>query len=857
MLENQSTPGNISFATAREAAAPSGRGGVRNIIVGDLNGDGWHDVAWSSQNAPGGGGVFYVLNTTSSPGSTITFAESFGIIDISGITPPPQGPDGIDIGDVNGDGKLDILLSSISGNGPYLALNTSTSATAVSFTASSLNFVRSRNVRIADMNLDGKGDFILANAARAEDGGNIGIHILSNARCMQPVITPNMGTACDGVDFFIETTKGAGADYTWELEPVGGGSSTRENTGMVSRLNLLDLSMGNYTITVTATVGDCRAISGATQQFRRTGGAVLAPSLSLGGGGAAACSGNAGRLIATLPSGVTADAHHWTGPGGTMNGSKDWDLGTLSADQAGTYRYYYETSVGGTSCPSQIETLVLEVRNLPNLSITSTSPYGCEGSSFSVALRGVGHELVNVYQWMRDGSPIAGQTSLTYTATQAGSYVLNYGDGTCNKNSKALVVSQVTPPTVTFMSPENWCRGASYMPTVNAMPSESATMAGLSRLSYQWDMGDGTSLDLEPEEITHRYTEVHMRRDVKVRVAYQNFNSCATTEEHRLRIVTHEDNALSISKLPDKTRKCPTETVILTAPRSILLSGGGFTTIGSYVWNTGATIRSVLAREPGNYMLTVQDDAGCILSASVDIENIENSGITLDAMGYTFQRDTLRVVNLMEGEKVNISLGRVASGSSSIMDWRRVGRFKENTPTYLSSRWGTIFANALDTTNRVRPVLTGRYDDFADGPIIFRVRAQDAADCNSEAFISMTVVPKNELKGYTLFTPNNDGRLDKWNIYRLDVLAVDGVSCQLHIYDRRGNEVFSDRVDGTWQGWDGTSNGQLLADNIYFYTLECNCQKLPSQCPDKLPPMTTGNFLLLRRGGQDILQFLR
>lgn len=72
----------------------------------------------------------------------------------------------------------------------------------------------------------------------------------------------------------------------------------------------------------------------------------------------------------------------------------------------------------------------------------------------------------------------------------------------------------------------------------------------------------------------------------------------------------------------------------------------------------------------------------------------------------------------------------------------------------------------------------------------------------------------------TLFTPNNDGFNDLWEILNL----ADVKPCQVNVFDRYGTQVLS---NGDYQNnWDGTFNGKRLANDTYYYFVRCFDQVL-------------------------------
>lgn len=117
----------------------------------------------------------------------------------------------------------------------------------------------------------------------------------------------------------------------------------------------------------------------------------------------------------------------------------------------------------------------------------------------------------------------------------------------------------------------------------------------------------------------------------------------------------------------------------------------------------------------------------------------------------------------------------------------------------------------------------------------YSLTAQSALGCEATAQVTITVLPTEDttkvpvdttdinppgetelLKIPNVFTPNDDGINDVWEIIHLDQYPIS----VLKVYSRWGVEVFS--ATGVHEPWDGTFQGNRLPADVYFYVLELN-----------------------------------
>ncbi|WP_026903893.1 FG-GAP-like repeat-containing protein [Pedobacter glucosidilyticus] len=160
ILRNTSTSGSITSSSFAAKVDFNTEASPTSLAIGDLDGDGKPDLLVTSQNS----NIVSVFRNTSTNGS-ITIQSFAGKVDF----PTEANPSSVALGDLDGDDKTDFVVTNQNSNNVSLFRNTSTSGTITSSSfAAKVNFTTGTNptsIAIGDLDGDGKPDLAVANRA--------------------------------------------------------------------------------------------------------------------------------------------------------------------------------------------------------------------------------------------------------------------------------------------------------------------------------------------------------------------------------------------------------------------------------------------------------------------------------------------------------------------------------------------------------------------------------------------------------------------------------------------------------------------------------------------------------------------
>lgn len=209
---------------------------------------------------------------------------------------------------------------------------------------------------------------------------------------------------------------------------------------------------------------------------------------------------------------------------------------------------------------------------------------------------------------------------------------------------------------------------------------------------------------------------------------------------------------------------CPNETATLTA------SGGT-----SYLWSTGSTSAIINVNSGGIYSVTVSTSCGS------DVSSVAFNQSTLDV---SFIPDTLGGAFPLDVNFMNTSL----NGTTYVWNFGDGASSSANSPQHTFQSNGSF-----------NVILTGT----------------DPLGCTDTAQITILVYDDTQITIPNVFTPNNDGKNELFNIFtNKTTLGING-----YIFNRWGKEI------ATWNslsgGWNGKTNGgKEVAEGVYVYIIK-------------------------------------
>lgn len=236
-------------------------------------------------------------------------------------------------------------------------------------------------------------------------------------------------------------------------------------------------------------------------------------------------------------------------------------------------------------------------------------------------------------------------------------------------------------------------------------------------------------------------------------------------------ISVEEIEALEVA-IKGPTQICPNSEATLTATPS-----------QSFQWSNGMTNSAITINQAGMYSVSVTNEADCSGTTSFMVDEFDLPDISIETSSRTIK----------EGEELDLSL---------------ISTDELNTITSQEWEGEGIFGcqDCVETT--FRPIASGN----------IQVIIIDNRGCQSstQLFIEVEEQPL-EVYAPNIFAPEGSGANTTFTLYSgTNVLEIQ----ELVIFDRWGNLIFENKnfqPNQTSVGWDGTTNGQLVNQDVYLY----------------------------------------
>jgi len=488
--------GAISFA----AKVSTGTGlNPLNISLGDVNADGKLDIAVAN-NATSGG--ISIIQNNSTPG-VITLAT-----DVIFSTGANNNGRDADITDINGDGKLDVIVAIGNADSVSVFININGTGTINSSFFSLVNYAlpvsfAPRDVAAQDLNADGKTDFTTVSQVLDR------ITIFRNLVNGGPYMTSSSSaTICSGNAVGLAyTATPSPTTYSWNT--TANSSVTGESTGAqtaTSLTNTLTINSGiitpvvlNYTVTPSSTTCPGGVPHPQTVTVTVNPKPIITAMTNTVCSGTAFTSTPVNTTNGTVPAGTT---YSWSAPtvtgsmtGGAAGTNATSITGTLTNTTTTAQTATYVVTPTSGSCSGSTFTLTVTVNPKPVMS-SGTSVSVCSGVALSFPLTSGASAT---YSWLTSdnvnttGESTSAQTGATLTNTLVSSLLTSTTlvytvtptgtAGSCVGTAQNVTVTVNPKPTMTNATSTSKCSG---VPMTFALTSDVTS-------TYTWLTSDNAN----------------------------------------------------------------------------------------------------------------------------------------------------------------------------------------------------------------------------------------------------------------------------------------------------------------------------------------------------------------------------
>ncbi|MGK0388663.1 MAG: gliding motility-associated-like protein, partial [Maribacter sp.] len=592
-------------------------------------------------------------------------------------------------------------------------------------------------------------------------------------------------------------------------------------TGGFTTQDLSNIPAGTYTLAVTDNNG---CIATATTTVNQPAAGV---SVSISADETVCFGATTGTAIATATGGAVGYTYQWSN---TVTGNIANNLG------GGTYTV---TVIDGNGCTTSGQMNVNELANITGVMFaTPTSCFnGTDGTATVLNISGGVGTIISDYTVVWSTTPVQnGVTAIGLTANEE--YTVTITDAFGCMGTSSVVVPNPTEVMVDLTgSTPVTCAGEND----GSLTVEGS--GGTAPYTYEWDNGQTSEITVNLDLGTYFVTVT-------------DANGCTTSNSYEITNPTMLDVSIS-----GEDTSCPG----LNDGTAISYPSGG-TQPYIYEWSNGETIATIDSLEAGSYNVTITDANGCMVAASVVVDqpawliytatktdvtcNGDRDGsIIIEATGgtapYEYSYDW---GDTFEGSNVNVAMypgyygvvvrdanGCLSSYESIVIeepllvtvnidpdtpvisyeleDSIQLSAIVDNATGEITYEWSGLYGSQdMTCLDCVDPWLTGYENN------IFEVLATDANGCSATDEIEVLVTRERKVFIPSGFTPNGDGVNDALMVHGNSSTRVE----TFRVYDRWGELVF--RADnyainstGPSLVWDGTFKGKTMNSGVYIW----------------------------------------
>jgi large repetitive protein len=357
--------------------------------------------------------------------------------------------------------------------------------------------------------------------------------------------------------------------------------------------------------------------------------------------------------------------------GSTPAGAYQWFKDNLPITGATSTKYIvttsgnYELHVVVNGCSGKSNTVAVDVKPFPQVSITSESPNQfCSENEVKATLEAIINPAgTYTFKWRKDGIEIPGATISTYEATTKGTYTVSISDGICEVTSLAYSITIFQPGAVQIL-PTN--------PSICL--NESVTINASGAVTYDWSPAEGLStttgsvINASPQTTT-TYTVI----------ATDN-NNCKQSINY----------TITVNPLPVLTLNASANDLCFGTSSTLTSTGAQ-----SYEWSPSAGLNSVTGPsvvatplQTTTYQVTGVSSFGCKSSTEIELSVRPEIVATITSIGNA---------SYCTEDEVNVTLG-TPELSGFFYEWRLNGTPipSANSFTFQADKIGSYTVRVFD-----------------------------------------------------------------------------------------------------------------------------------------------------------------